>query len=141
MFFALCRFEIFIPEGHSLKAKRSVLNRIKERLRVRFRAAVAEVDGQDLWQRATLGAAMVGLRPAGLEEGLAAMRRLVEEEPRCQILVWETRIEPFGGLGGEIRGASSGPGATGTEPAEEAWRWEEPDEDDEHYGPPRREAD
>jgi uncharacterized protein YlxP (DUF503 family) len=97
MFFALCRFEILIREGHSLKAKRSVIGRIKERVRVRFHAAVAEVATQDLWQRGTLGVALVGTHPAALEDGLAAIRRLVEEEPRCQITAWQARVEPFDG--------------------------------------------
>ena len=137
MFFALCRFEIFIPEGHSLKAKRSVLNRLKERLRVRFHAAVAEVGTQDLWQRGTLAAALVGPRPGGLEDGLAAMRRLVEEEPRCRITSWEERVEPFGEGGTrfdqDAAGASGG-SDRGDDPGAET-DWEVPREGDEFFGP------
>ncbi len=124
MFFALCRFEIFIPEGRSLKAKRSVLNRIKERLRVRFHAAVAEIDTQDLWQRGTLGVALVGTHPGGLEAGLAAMRRLVEEESRCQIVAWDARVEPFDR------------DATGTRPPDASPAWDEFEEGDEFFGSP-----
>jgi uncharacterized protein YlxP (DUF503 family) len=121
MFFALCRCELFIPEGRSLKARRSVIGGLKERLRARFHASVAEVDGQDLHQRGTLGIALVGLRPSALEAGLAAMRRLVEQEPRCQITAWEARVEPFG------------PGAAGGADPAESWDVEEAD--DEFFGP------
>jgi uncharacterized protein YlxP (DUF503 family) len=124
MFFALCRFEIFIPEGRSLKAKRSVLKRVKERLRARFPAAVSEIDTQDLWQRGTLGVALVGTHPGGLEAGLAAMRRLVEEEPRCQIVAWDARVEPFD---------RDAPGAG---PLDARPAWDEVEEDDEFFGPP-----
>jgi uncharacterized protein YlxP (DUF503 family) len=53
--------ELHIPGSSSLKAKRSVLNRIKERVKNRFNASVAEVDYQDLWQRAAIGVAVVGI--------------------------------------------------------------------------------
>jgi hypothetical protein len=122
MFFALCRCELFIPEGRSLKAKRSVVHGLKERLRARFHASVAEVDGQDLHQRAVLGMALIGRHPSALADGLAAMRRLVEMEPRCQILGWDIRVEPFG---------AESAGTTG----ERAAAWDEPEEGDELYGP------
>lgn len=47
--------EIQIPYAHSLKEKRAVLRKIKDRLRARFNVAVAEIDHQDVWQRATVG--------------------------------------------------------------------------------------
>jgi len=47
--------EIQLPYAHSLKEKRAVLRKMKDRLRARFNVAVAELDHQDLWQRATLG--------------------------------------------------------------------------------------
>jgi len=47
--------EIQIPYAQSLKEKRAVLRKIKDRLRARFNVAVAELDHQDVWQRATVG--------------------------------------------------------------------------------------
>jgi uncharacterized protein len=47
--------EIQIPYAHSLKERRAVLRKIKDRLRARFNVAVAELNNQDVWQRATLG--------------------------------------------------------------------------------------
>jgi len=47
--------EIQLPYAHSLKDKRAVLRKIRDRLRARFNVAVAELDHQDVWQRATLG--------------------------------------------------------------------------------------
>jgi len=51
----LCTVELFIPESQSLKDKRQVLLSLKDRLREKFNLSVAEVDGQDLWQKAVLG--------------------------------------------------------------------------------------
>jgi hypothetical protein len=47
--------EIQIPYSHSLKEKRAVVLKLRDRLRARFNVAVAELDHQDVWQRATLG--------------------------------------------------------------------------------------
>ena len=51
--------ELHLPDVGSLKGKRHVLKGLKEKLRHRFEISVAEVDHQDLWQRATLALACV----------------------------------------------------------------------------------
>jgi uncharacterized protein YlxP (DUF503 family) len=51
--------ELHLPDVGSLKGKRHVLKGLKEKLRHRFEISVAEVDHQDLWQRATLALAYV----------------------------------------------------------------------------------
>jgi len=77
--------ELHIPASTSLKAKRSVLNSVKERLRSRFNASVSEVDYQDLWQRAAIGVAVVGIEKRVVENTLSNMVRLVEAENRAEI--------------------------------------------------------
>ena len=49
-----------LPGGRSLKAKRKELRRSRRSCTARLGCAVAEVDHQDLWQRATLAAALTG---------------------------------------------------------------------------------
>ena len=56
---ALGLVELHLPGVLSLKDKRHVLKGLKERVRARFEVAVAEVDHQDSWQRATLDLAYV----------------------------------------------------------------------------------
>jgi uncharacterized protein YlxP (DUF503 family) len=51
--------EIQLPYSHSLKEKRAVLQKMRDRLRARFNVAVAELDHQDMWQHATLGVVSV----------------------------------------------------------------------------------
>jgi len=45
--------------SHSLKDKRHVVQGLKDRLRRRFNVAVAEIDYQELWQRALVAAVTV----------------------------------------------------------------------------------
>ncbi|MBI2216843.1 MAG: DUF503 domain-containing protein [Candidatus Rokubacteria bacterium] len=51
--------ELHLPDVGSLKDKRHVLKGLKQKVRARFEVAVAEVDHQDTWQRATLAVAYV----------------------------------------------------------------------------------
>lgn len=87
------RMELHIPASHSLKAKRSVVNHVKERLRTRFNASVAEIDYQDLWQRAALGVAVVSGEGAGLDRVLRDILEVVEREDRLQVLDYQIRID------------------------------------------------
>jgi len=52
--------ELFIGEAQSLKEKRKVLKSLKDRIRSQFNVSVAELRGQEKWQVATLGFAMIG---------------------------------------------------------------------------------
>jgi hypothetical protein len=51
--------ELRLEDSHSLKDKRHVVQSLKERLRHKFNVAVAEIDYQDLWQRAAVAAVTV----------------------------------------------------------------------------------
>lgn len=65
--------ELHLPNAHSLKEKRSVLNSVKARMRGKFNVAVAEAETNDTWQRAALGVAAVGSERVyvdGLLEGV-----------------------------------------------------------------------
>ena len=59
MFIASARIELELPGSRSLKDKRQVVRSVVERTRHRFNAAVAEVEDQDLWDRAVIGIAYV----------------------------------------------------------------------------------
>jgi len=56
----ILRIEVHIPRAHSLKDKRSTLNSLKGQLRGRFNVSVAEVDANEMWQRATVGISALG---------------------------------------------------------------------------------
>ncbi|MGI8411339.1 MAG: DUF503 domain-containing protein [Solirubrobacteraceae bacterium] len=59
-FVAVLVIHLHFPDAGSLKGKRKELSSIKAQLHTRLGAAVAETDHQDLWQRATLTAALTG---------------------------------------------------------------------------------
>lgn len=59
MHILLLELDLHIESSQSLKDKRSVVKPIVEHLRGNYNVAVAEVDYQDLWQRAGLAVVTV----------------------------------------------------------------------------------
>ena len=67
--------EIQLPYSHSLKDKRAVLRKLRDRLRARFNVAVAEMDHQDAWQHATLGVVSISSSQTLLESAFQQVLR------------------------------------------------------------------
>jgi uncharacterized protein len=57
---ALIEVRLHQNASHSLKEKRKLVRSLKDQIRKRFGASVAEIDGHDTWQRTTLLCALVG---------------------------------------------------------------------------------
>lgn len=55
----MARLSVVIGHSHSLKEKRMVIRRIKDRVRERAGVVMNEVGDQDTWQRGELGFAVV----------------------------------------------------------------------------------
>jgi len=91
MIVGLCTVELLIPESHSLKEKRQVLQSLKTRLRNKFNVSVAEVGEQDLWQKAILGLACVANESAHVNQVLDQAVNLIQAVPTIQLL--RSRIE------------------------------------------------
>jgi uncharacterized protein YlxP (DUF503 family) len=86
----LLSVELHIPHAQSLKDKRMVLRSVKDRLK-KFNVAVAEVEHQDLWQRAGLGIVAISTTTDHVDRELAAV---VDEIERVEPgLIARTEIE------------------------------------------------
>lgn len=68
MYVGMAQLTVAIEHSHSLKEKRMVIRRIKDRVRERVGVAISEVGELDRWQRAELGCAVAsGERHQALE--------------------------------------------------------------------------
>jgi uncharacterized protein YlxP (DUF503 family) len=85
------RLELYIPENHSLKGKRSVLRAIKSRVRDKFNVSIAETDDHDLWQRAVLGVAQVGADQPHVDACLREVGSFIEDLQLAEL--GEQRVE------------------------------------------------
>ncbi|MGA8183601.1 MAG: DUF503 domain-containing protein [Terriglobia bacterium] len=83
----LLTLEIHLPYSHSLKEKRAVLRKIRDRLRSRFNVAVAELDSRDVWQVATLGVVSISdsqpLLDAVLRDVLRESEKILGDDVAC----------------------------------------------------------
>ena len=59
-FVELIEIRLHLGEVQDLKGKRKLLKSLKDGIRQRFGASVAEIEGHDKWQRSTLLCALVG---------------------------------------------------------------------------------
>ena len=80
------RIDLLIHMAHSLKEKRRPLRSFMEKLRNRFHVSVAEVDCQDMHQRAVVGVALVAADGAVLAREMTAIKEFVYANPDCQVL-------------------------------------------------------
>jgi uncharacterized protein len=77
-FVCLLQLHLHFPENGSLKGKRKELSSLKAQLQRRFGAAVSETDHHELWQRATLSAALVGRDARAVSDAAARLERYVD---------------------------------------------------------------
>jgi uncharacterized protein len=83
---ALLTLDIHIPHAQSLKDKRMVIRRVKDRLQAKFNVAVSETDHQDLWQRTQISVATVGPDETFLQKVLQEASEEAERiAPECMI--------------------------------------------------------
>lgn len=91
MIVGVCTVELFISESQSLKDKRQVLHSVKDRLQGKFNLSVAEVDGQDLWQKAVLGMACVANEGSHVNQVLDQALNLIRSMPAVEVV--RTQLE------------------------------------------------
>ncbi len=92
MVVATCKVSLYIPESNSLKAKRFVLRRLKDRIRNKFNVSIAEVDDFDLWQRSTLGVAIVANDSRFANKVISSVLGLLESEASVNVIDIETDL-------------------------------------------------
>ncbi|MFZ5472069.1 MAG: DUF503 domain-containing protein [Myxococcota bacterium] len=98
MFACVARVTLEIPDTGSLKAKRQVLRRVTDRVKARFNVSVAEVDDNGLWQRATVGLAVVGNERRFVNEQMDKILQFIDDMYVAPMVSREMEIVSFGDL-------------------------------------------
>jgi uncharacterized protein YlxP (DUF503 family) len=89
---ALERFDLRIPGSRSLKQKRHVITSLTSAIRQRFPVSVAEVDHQDLWQRAAIAVAAVGADQHHLRRVMHEVEKLVDRWTETEVIERELEL-------------------------------------------------
>ena len=92
MIIGLVTVSLSIPDARSLKDKRSVLRRVKDRARNTMNVSVAEVGKQDYWKSADLAFVTVAARGDVVEKRLSEIRKRVLANPHVVTLDIETEL-------------------------------------------------
>jgi len=77
--------ELSIDGAFSLKDKRMVVNRVRDRVRQKFNVAVAEIDENDVWNRACLGIVTISNEQAHTNRMLSKVVAFVETIRDCEV--------------------------------------------------------
>jgi uncharacterized protein len=96
MIVGVCRLTLIAPESHSLKEKRMVLRSIKDRTRLKFNVAIAEVGSQDNWQEAILGFAVVANEKNFVQQMVAKIVNFIDGLAIAKIVDEEKDIIQYG---------------------------------------------
>lgn len=86
MHVAALRFDLRIRDAHSLKEKRHIIKALMAHVSRTFDVAISEVDHMDLWQRATLGVALVSASQGHLERKLRSVERAMRSRDDVEVL-------------------------------------------------------
>jgi uncharacterized protein YlxP (DUF503 family) len=96
MFVGVLRLTLHVPHAQSLKDKRSVVRKFRDRVRAKFDVSIAEVDAQDLLQRAVFGVSVVSSDAAVCDSVLERVARLAETQEEAVLTDRETEVVSFG---------------------------------------------
>jgi uncharacterized protein YlxP (DUF503 family) len=91
----MAKISLVIDQSHSLKEKRMVLRRIKDRVRERLHVNLNEVGELDNWQRAELGTAVVSSDRAKALELIDDVVRVAVAAGGAQIFAIAKTVSTF----------------------------------------------
>lgn len=78
---------------HSLKEKRMIVRSLKDRIRSRFAVAIAEVGGEDLWQRTILGVAAVSNEKNQAQSVIYKILHFIESSGKVEVV--DSQVETY----------------------------------------------
>lgn len=86
MIVVLLDLDVHLPAVASLKEKRGLLKRAIALLRRELNVSIAEVEHQDLWQRAGLGVAIAATSEVGGRKVAQQVEEILARDPRMEIV-------------------------------------------------------
>ncbi len=95
MIVGACRVVLHLPDAHSLKEKRHVIKSIIARVHNQFNVSAAEVEDQDLWQRAVIGISVTANDTHHANEVLSTVVNFIEgATPEAEMTDYQIDIAP-----------------------------------------------
>jgi uncharacterized protein YlxP (DUF503 family) len=92
MVVGVCSIDLHIPGNDNLKGKRSVVRKIKERVRNTFNVSVAEVEDLDKLQRVGLGIAFVSNETSHVHSTLSKVVNFIDHLYVAEIIDYHIEV-------------------------------------------------
>ena len=92
MVVGVCTIDLHLPGVGSLKGKRQILLSLKDRLKKAYNVSIAEVDANDLWQRAVLGVACVANEGRHVNQVLDSVLNEIRANPSVELVQQHTEL-------------------------------------------------
>lgn len=89
---AVGTFTLSLPGVHSLKEKRQILKSLKDRARRNFNVSIAEMELQDVWQSARLGACAISQEKTYAEGALRELADFLASDRRVVFLGYKVEV-------------------------------------------------
>jgi len=105
MFVGVLRLTFHVPHARSLKDKRRVVRKFRDRVRAHFDVSIAEVGAQDKLQRAVFGVSVVSGEAGVCDSVLEQVARVAETQEEAVLTDRETELVP---IGDEMYGGEDG---------------------------------
>src|SRR5258708_23763638 len=105
MFVGVLRLTFHVPHARSLKEKRRVVRKFRDRVRARFDVSIAEVDAQDKLQRAVFGVSVVSSDASVCDSVLAHVAHVAETQEDAVLTDRATELLT---IGDELYGGEDG---------------------------------
>ena len=102
MIVGVLRLVLHVPHARSLKDKRRVVQKFRDRVRARFDVSIAEVGAQDRHQRAVFGVCVVSSEAGVCDSVLEQVAHLAETQEDAVLTDRATELVP---IGDELYGA------------------------------------
>lgn len=105
MHVGVLKLTFHIPHARSLKDKRSVVRKFRDRVRAKFDVSIAEVAEQDLLQKAVFGVAVISGDSSVCDSVLESVARVAETQEEAVLVDRATEIVT---IGDELYGEDDG---------------------------------
>jgi hypothetical protein len=96
VFVGVLRLTFHIPHARTLKDKRRVVQKFRDRIRSRFDVSIAEVEAQDLHQRAVFGVSVVSGEAKVCDSVLEQVAHAAEMQEDALLTDRATEVIPVG---------------------------------------------
>ena len=95
MVVGVLRMRLYMRGNRSLKDKRQVLLKIKDKISHHYNVSIAEVAENDEWKSAVLGITTVGNDSAFVQSVLDKVTRTIEGLYLAETLAKDTKVQPY----------------------------------------------